>query len=212
MAAHHSRTLALRLLAFSLSVTLAACGGGSGTPAAAPASTAPLPSPALIADPAAASASAATSGGGDISCGLNAPDGIQAEALQRINTLRAAGAVCGTTAFASTGALSWNLNLLQSAKGHSADMAANNYFSHTSLDGRSPAQRAVAAGYSYSIIGENIAAGQTSVENVMAAWAASESHCRNLMNPLFRDIAVACVRNDASTYRLYWTMELAKPL
>ena len=212
MPAHHSRTLALRLLACSLSITLAACGGGSDTPAAVPASIAPLPSPALIADPAAAPATEATSGGGDINCGLNAPDGIQGEVLQRINTLRAAGAVCGTTTYAPTGALGWNLNLLQSAKGHSADMAANNYFSHTGRDGRSPAQRAVAAGYSYSVIGENIAAGQTSVENVMAAWAASESHCRNLMNPLFRDIAVACVRNDASTYRLYWTMELAKPL
>ena len=210
MPVHHFLTLPW--LAFSLSITLAACGGGSDSPATAPASTAPLPSPALIADPATASASAATSGGGDISCGLNAPDGIQAEVLQRINTLRAAGAVCGTTTYAPTSALSWNLNLLQSARGHSADMAANNYFSHTGRDGRSPAQRAVAAGYSYSIIGENIAAGQTSVENVMTAWATSESHCRNLMNPLFRDIAVACVRNDASTYSLYWAMELAKPL
>ena len=28
------------------------------------------------------------------------------------------------------------------------------------------------------------------------------------MNPKFRTIAVACARNDAATYRLYWTMTL----
>src|ERR1035437_11083198 len=33
-------------------------------------------------------------------------------------------------------------------------------------------------------------------------------HGKNLMNPKFRTIAVACARNDAATYRLYWTMTL----
>ena len=211
MPAHSSRNLMLPWLAFSLSITLAACGGGASDTPVSNTPTAALPAPALSADPASAPVAAANGAAGDISCGLNGPDGIQAEVLQRINALRAAGAVCGTATYAPTTALSWNPKLLQSAREHSADMAANNYFSHTGLDGRTPAQRAVAAGYSYSIIGENIAAGQTSVESVMAAWAGSESHCKNLMNPLFRDIAVACVRNDTSTYRLYWTMELAKP-
>lgn len=132
--------------------------------------------------------------------------------LQRVNAFRAAGAVCGTVAYPPAGALSWNANLLQAASGHATDMATNNYFDHAGRDGRSPAQRVLAAGYSYSRMGENIAAGQTSVESAMAGWIASASHCQNMMTPDFRDIAVACARNDAAEYRLYWVMEMGRPL
>ncbi len=100
--------------------------------------------------------------------------------------------------------------LLTAATGHSADMAKNNYFSHTSLDGRTFDQRITAAGYRWSAVGENIAAGQTSVQSVMTSWINSPGHCQNLMNPTFRDIGVACVRNDAAKYRLYWTMDLGR--
>lgn len=102
--------------------------------------------------------------------------------------------------------------MLQAAKAHAADMAAKNYFAHTGLDGRSPGERVLAAGYSYGRTGENIAAGQPTVESVMAAWIASASHCQNMMTPDYRDIAVACIRNDAADYRLYWVMEMARPL
>ena len=89
-------------------------------------------------------------------------------------------------------------------------MADNNYFSHTSLDGRTFAQRITATGYRYTAAGENIAAGQTSVQSVMTGWINSPGHCQNLMNPTYRDIGMACVRNDAATYRLYWTMDLGR--
>lgn len=192
---------------------------------AAPAASAPAPSatgplvpvpvtPVPIAPgvtPAAPAASAPVQPAtADASCGLNGPAGIQAEILQRLNALRAAGAVCGTTAYAATGALAWNNLLLQAAVGHSADMAQKNYFSHTGQDGRSPGQRVTAAGYIWSNTGENIAGGQRSVEQVMTGWTNSPGHCQNLMNPNFRDVAVACVKNDASTYRLYWTMNLGR--
>ena len=195
---------AIGLLAF-----IAGCGGGGGsTDGTAPmttpvATTAPATAPAV---PAVTTAPAAT----DVSCGLNGAAGIQAEILQRVNTLRAAGAVCGSTAYAATTALTWNTQLLQAARGHSTDMAQNNYFSHTSLDGRTLAQRVLATGYSYMALGENIAAGQTSVESVMTAWINSPGHCQNLMSPAFRDIGVACVRNEAAAYRLYWTMNLGR--
>lgn len=204
-------------------LSLAACGGGGGdTPAAsgAPAAAssaqpAPLPTPVTTAVQATPTTSANVPAGtstpaSDFSCGLNATAGIQAEVLQRLNALRAAGAVCGSNAFAATGPLAWNNQLLQAAIGHSTDMAQNNYFAHTGLDGRTPAQRVTAAGYIWSNVGENIAAGQRSVEEVMTGWANSPGHCQNLMNPNFRDVAVACVRNDAATYRLYWTMELGR--
>lgn len=146
----------------------------------------------------------------DASCGLNGRHGIQTEVLQRVNAVRAAGAVCGSTTFAAAAPLTWNSFLLQAARDHSSDMGQNNYFSHDSLNGRTPTQRMRAAGYNSLYVGENIAAGQPTVENVVTKWINSPDHCKNLMNPRFRNIGVACVRNDATTYHLYWTMDLGR--
>ena len=213
-------------IALGLSGLVAACGGGgdgesASTPAATPAPaqvTTPAPAPAtpapvVVADtPASAPVAPVTpvAAAVDVNCGLNGAAGIQGEVMQRVNALRAAGAVCGTTAYAATGPLAWNSLLLQAASGHSSDMAQNNYFSHTSLDGRTMVQRVVATGYTYTNLGENIAAGQSTVEGVITGWTNSPGHCANLMNPAFRDIAVACVRSDTSNYRYYWTMVLGR--
>ena len=151
-----------------------------------------------------------TTTGINASCGVNGAGGIAAELLQRVNAFRAAGGVCGSTTYAAAPPLIWNTMLLTAAAGHSSDMAKNNYFSHTSLDGRTFAQRITAAGYSYTAAGENIAAGQTSVQSVMTTWINSPGHCQNLMNPGYRDVALACVRNDGASYRLYWTMDLGR--
>ena len=168
--------------------------------------TTPAPAPAPVSDSMAAPGSTAT----DASCGLNGAAGIQAELMQRINALRAAGAVCGSTTFAATQPLIWNSMLMASSTGHSTDMANKNYFSHTSLDGRTVDKRITAAGYRVTAAGENIAAGQTTVQAVITGWTNSAGHCRNMMNPTCRDVGVACVRNDASAYRRYWTMNLGR--
>lgn len=141
-------------------------------------------------------------------CGL---PNFQQELLNRINQLRAAGRTCGTLTYAPAPALAWNTKLFNASAAHSADMANYNYFSHTGRDGSSFSQRITAAGYNWSAAAENIAAGQTSVEQVMKAWADSPGHCANMMNKNYTEIGVACVRNDNSKYRTYWTMELARP-
>ena len=88
-------------------------------------------------------------------------------------------------------------------------MAAANFFSHTGSDGSNAGQRATAAGYLWQSWGENIAAGQPSVDEVMAGWMASPGHCANIMQERLRDIGVACVSGGAgNTYRSYWTMTL----
>ena len=188
----------------AVAASAASASASATSPAVPPVATAAVPPGTTAAAPTAAAAS------NNFSCGLNGAAGIEAEVLQRLNALRASGAVCGTTPYAATGSLAWNTQLLQAAAGHSTDMAQKNYFSHTSQDGRTAAQRVTAAGYNWSTVGENIAAGQRSVEEVMTGWAKSPGHCQNLMNPSFRDVAVACVRNDAADYRLYWSMELGR--
>jgi len=188
-----------RRLGFGFVLGLAACGGG-GEPAGTTA-TAPSPPSAAASTPSSAAAS---------TCGLS---NFQASALAKVNQYRAAGATCGSHgAFPSAAALSWNALLTQAAEGHSQDMVANDFFAHNSSDGRTFDQRITASGYNWSRVAENIAAGQTSVDEVMAGWMASEGHCVNIMNASLTEIGMVCVAGSASnTYRTYWAMDLGKP-
>ncbi len=188
--------LALTSLSLLTALSLVACGGGDGGTLTGPAAGAPPPSSA-----------AATSSGS--TCGL--PD-FAASALARVNQLRAGGADCGSSGrFASTTPLAWSDKLTQAADAHSKDMAANNYFSHTSADGRSLADRVSATGYVWSSLGENIAAGYPDVNAVIDGWVASPGHCANLMAPGFTEVGLVCVPKAAgSTYSTYGTMDLAR--
>ncbi|MES2888790.1 MAG: CAP domain-containing protein, partial [Pseudomonadota bacterium] len=134
---------------------------------------------------------------------------FQAELLQRVNAARAAGTTCGGTAYPAAPALRWETRLQAAALGHSQDMATNNYFSHTSRDGRTFDQRIRAQGYTFSGASENIAMGQTSVAQVMASWLGSTGHCVNIMSASSQDIGVAAVRGTNGS--LYWTMKIAAP-
>jgi uncharacterized protein YkwD len=187
---------------------LQACGGGGGDntnnseAAAAAPNTPSTPVPA-------ASAPTASAPAADTTCGL---PNFQADALRLVNQQRAAGATCGSRgSFAPAAALTWNARLASAAYGHSRDMADNNYFSHDSLDGRTMVNRINATGYTWSTIGENIAAGYGGVQDTVSGWMASEGHCANLMNPSFTEFGLACARNDASRYRIYWTQNLGRP-
>jgi uncharacterized protein YkwD len=168
------------------------------TPGTSPPSTAVTPTPA----PVTGTLTAANT------CGLA---NFQSDLMALINQARATSQICGSTAYPAAAPVAWNSKLLDAATGHSADMANQNYFSHTSLDGRTFDQRITAAGYAWSNIGENIAAGQSSVSSVMAGWMASAGHCANIMNSRFTEVGTACVINNSSTYRSYWTMNLGRP-
>jgi uncharacterized protein YkwD len=142
----------------------------------------------------------------------NLPD-FAASALARVNQWRASGADCGSEGrFGPASALVWNDLLTQAATGHSQDMVTANFFSHTGSNGSTLAQRVNATGYAWSSLGENIAAGQTSVNSVVDGWIASPGHCANIMNPAFVEMGLACVPGtSANPYPTYWTMDLAQP-
>jgi uncharacterized protein YkwD len=185
------------LLPLAAAALLAACGGGGGSDGGA---ASPLP------------------GGGDAGttpvagATCNLPDFTNA-VMARVNQWRASGADCGSEGrFGPAAALTWHNLLAQAAAGHSQDMASHNLFSHTGSDNSTLGDRVSATGYAWSSLGENIAAGQTSVNQVVDGWIASPGHCANLMNPAFVHVGVACVPGSASTtYRTYWTMDLARP-
>lgn len=197
--------------ALGLALSISACGGGGddGTAAAPPATVGPTPVNATGASPSTGGAVVLVALDASTSCGLA---NFRAELLQQINAARAQARTCGANTLPAATALAWNDRLFSAAARHSRDMAANNYFSHTSLDGRTFSRRITDEGYGWSFAGENIAAGQPSVSAVMSGWLASPGHCANIMKAEFRDVAVSCVSQAGSSYGRYWTMSLARPL
>lgn len=131
--------------------------------------------------------------------------------LQRVNQVRAKPRTCGGKRFEPAPALSWNARLGDTALAHSRDMAKRDYFSHQAPDGSDVSDRASRAGYGWQRIGENIAAGQGSAEQVMAGWLASPGHCSNIMNPDFTQMGAAYATNQDSTAMSYWTQVFGTP-
>ena len=95
------------------------------------------------------------------------------------------------------------------AKWMSTDMAVENYFAHTSLDGRSPTQRMADAGYpAFSTwTGEDLAAGYTSASQVLNGWINSPPHYAVLTNPAYHAIGVGRAYSAGSTYGWYWAAD-----
>jgi uncharacterized protein YkwD len=136
---------------------------------------------------------------------------VQAEeALRRINAARAAGQRCGWRTMPPAPPLRWNGTLQTVAKRHSQDMAIRNYFDHKSPDGRTIKERVSGTPYKFSIVGENLAGGDPHVASAVRGWIDSPSHCANMMDPRFGDVAVACVGHAKSQWGTYWTMVLGR--
>ncbi|MEU8340539.1 CAP domain-containing protein [Spirillospora sp. NPDC048832] len=79
--------------------------------------------------------------------------------------------------------------LVTAARRHSADMAANGYFDHTSRNGDSPWKRMEDAGYT-SPGAENIAKGYPTAAAVVKGWMNSPGHRANILNCGLRAIGV----------------------
>jgi uncharacterized protein YkwD len=146
-----------------------------------------------------ASTSDSSSSGGGSNVGTNT--GYTGQVLALTNSERAK---------AGCKALSMNSKLTSAAQSHSADMAANNYFSHDSQDGRSPFDRMKDVGYSFSAAAENIAMGQRTPADVMTAWMNSPGHKANILNCTYTQIGVGYALNKAGSP--YWTQDFGKPL
>jgi uncharacterized protein YkwD len=94
----------------------------------------------------------------------------KATMMNLINGYRSTGCNCGSESMPAVPKLAWNDKLGLSASKHSTDMSTKNYFSHTSQDGRTLADRINAQSYPWSSLGENIALGQTIEKQVMESW------------------------------------------
>lgn len=122
-----------------------------------------------------------------------------------VNTARTIARSCGASQHAATSPVSWSSKLETAAQSHSDDMAFEDFFSHTGSDGSTVANRVTATAYSWRTVGENIYAGFAEAERAMTAWLDSPGHCRNIMDPDFKEVGMAVVVSSTSTYQAYWT-------
>lgn len=132
--------------------------------------------------------------------------------LEAVNRARATARTCGGQHFPAARSVAWSGALGEAALVHSRDMAEKKYFSHKAMDGSGAAERALRAGYRWLRIGENIAAGQTSPEEVVAGWLTSPGHCANIMGSGFTEMGAAYAINQSRPEgRAYWTQVFAAP-
>jgi uncharacterized protein YkwD len=132
--------------------------------------------------------------------------------LQLVNEVRARGTQCGDKSFGAAPPLQLSGTLHEVAFEHAADMARHDYFEHVDLAGHSPADRVRASGYREKLVGENIAYGPESADEVVAGWLHSSGHCENIMDPRFSEMGLASAAGQGSRRGLYWDQVLAAPL
>lgn len=81
--------------------------------------------------------------------------------------------------------LIYSKRLERAVSQHVQDCWSRNFFDHTNPDGDGPADRAMDTGFCHPYVGENLAAGQRSVAEVMEGWKNSPGHNQNLLHPDF---------------------------
>jgi uncharacterized protein YkwD len=130
---------------------------------------------------------------------------FEVRVLELTNQRRLEGGCCGGQGcFAASGPLAADENLRAAARLHARDMAARGYFAHDSVDGRTLRDRVRQAGFGGCGVGENIARGQRTPEEVMAGWMESDGHCANILFPHFRKLGVGYVDDASSDVRRVW--------
>ena len=96
------------------------------------------------------------------------------------------------------------------AEDYCCEMIEGGFFDHTNpYTGEEPGQRAIAAGYIYLAVGENLAGGQTSPEQALAEWMESEPHRRNILGAQWREVGIG-VRTGGQ-HGVYWVLEFGNP-
>jgi uncharacterized protein YkwD len=136
---------------------------------------------------------------------------VAGRVLTLTNDARSKPRNCGDQFFNASPPLQPNPLLDRAAASHAQEMAQQGLLEHEGRDGSSPADRVSRAGYRWRSVGENIASGQTTAEQVVQEWLRSPVHCANLMRPGFVEMGLAYAINVNSAGGIYWVQQLGRP-
>jgi len=106
--------------------------------------------------------------------------------------------------------LALSKTLTAAAQHHSDSMATHDYFSHDLIpEGITPFQNMINHGYTYNTWkGENLAGGQTTPQEVFAAWQNSAGHNATMLSDKFVVAGFGLAINENTTYHRYWTLNV----
>jgi uncharacterized protein YkwD len=135
---------------------------------------------------------------------LRDPDTVRKEMLARVNAIRKK---------AGLNSLRLNSDLEKAAQRHAEDMLTRGYFAHESPSGTTVRERSRKAGYDWSAIGENIAFGQTSVDEVVETWMDSPGHRKNILGRHFNELGIglALGKGKDGKYQVLWVQNFGAP-
>ncbi|MCA0148136.1 CAP domain-containing protein [Rossellomorea vietnamensis] len=94
--------------------------------------------------------------------------------------------------------LSWDSLVRDTARKHSLDMAEQDYFSHTNLDGQSPFDRMEEDQVAFRTAGENLAYGQLSSIFAHEGLMNSKGHRENILQPHYEHLGIGVAFNEKS--------------
>ena len=137
---------------------------------------------------------------------------VSHQVLELVNEARAKKRRCGWKRFSPSTPLVSSDALQRAALAHAEDMAERRVLSHAGQDGSTPGERATRSGYQWRVVGENIAAGQSTAEQVVEEWLESPQHCGNLMSPDYSEMGVAFAVAPQGEMGIYWVQLFAAPL
>ncbi len=108
-------------------------------------------------------------------------------------------------ASSGTAPVRYSRTLEKMARAHLNDMTRHGFLGHTGSNGAGLADRGRAHGYAFCYMSENLAQGQTSLNEVMQDWAESKYHRKNMMNRKATEFALVHGPGD------FWVMVLGRP-
>jgi uncharacterized protein YkwD len=104
--------------------------------------------------------------------------------------------------------LSLSLKLCAAARIQARDMAEHQFLGHTGTDGSAPGDRIRRVGYMAARAGENCAAGQETVGDVMKAWMKSPGHRANILAS-YTEMGAAWAQDENGA--IYWCVDFGSP-
>ncbi len=158
----------------------------------------------------AATSSAATSAPGGTAAAATCSFDENADFVTQLQTL-----INDERTSAGLPALTVNAQLTEAAEAHAAEMICNDYLSHLGLDGSTPEDRVREAGFSASLVLENLYALHPAYggnpQSAVEWWMGDEDSREDLLNPDTTAVGIAYVTSDESLLGGYFVVVSASP-
>ncbi len=89
--------------------------------------------------------------------------------------------------------LTWNETLAEAARVQANYLLKKKKLTHTGSNGSSVDSRVKKLGYNWRFVGENLAKGQETIDEVIKSWMLSPGHRKNILNPDYKEFGAAVV-------------------